>query len=405
MRTQLAFSAPLSLFPHPAQATPFNLLARSSHRRQPSLSLSQPSTPSRKSVTNRAKEKGDRNVSTGKRLPTYRKLQQRHRQGPAFHRRQQQQKELAQISDQLQPQVQAQNLENVHNANELPPHPKRAFTDIRVGEQLSGTVRNIVPYGAYVNVGAEKDGLVHVRDMAVDFVHTPTDVVRSGDNVTVWVKFIDPSKRVLGLTMIKPHLGFESRIKVKDIVEGGRYQGVVERITNYGAYVDIGAERQAFLHVAGLWGTLPRETLDYLRLGQKIWVHVVNVDTQRNHIRLWAKGENDLPLTESMPISNIHVHAEPSIEDRPAPTPTLRTWEVDNVGDSDDDQVGEGGEQDESVQDDCEEDEFSFAQDDSEWFDEAMNAERKPYQMDNLREIAHMIVEGTEFISEEVRAS
>lgn len=330
-------------------------------------------------------------------------MQNRHRQGPAFHRREQQERKLSEIADGAQSETQSQIQENPNKTDEQPPLPKRPFSDIRLGERLFGVVRNTVPHGAYVDVGAEKDGLVHVRDMAVDFVHTPTDIVRSGDTVTVWVKFVNASKRVLGLTMVKPHLGFESRIKMKDIVEGGRYQGVIERITNYGAYVDIGAERQAFLHVAALWGALPRETLDFLRLGQKIWVHVAEVDTQRNHIRLWARGKDDLPLTYTTEILTIPVHSEQRVEDAPVPTPTLRAWDVNKTGDSDVNQVEEGSEEDDSVQHEYEEDEFSFAEDDSEWLDESITGKRKPHQTDNLREVAHMFDEATEFIDDNVR--
>ncbi|PXF46407.1 hypothetical protein BWQ96_03801 [Gracilariopsis chorda] len=403
MDTQLAFSAPLSLFPNAAQTTPFDSSSRCTHRPQTALSVSQPSTPSKKSVRNRRTDESRKNAPRGKRVPTYRKMQNRHRQGPAFHRREQQDRKLSEIADGAQSETQSQIQENPNKTDEQPPLPKRPFSDIRLGERLFGVVRNTVPHGAYVDVGAEKDGLVHVRDMAVDFVHTPTDIVRSGDTVTVWVKFVNASKRVLGLTMVKPHLGFESRIKMKDIVEGGRYQGVIERITNYGAYVDIGAERQAFLHVAALWGALPRETLDFLRLGQKIWVHVAEVDTQRNHIRLWARGKDDLPLTYTTEILTIPVHSEQRVEDAPVPTPTLRAWDVNKTGDSDVNQVEEGSEEDDSVQHEYEEDEFSFAEDDSEWLDESITGKRKPHQTDNLREVAHMFDEATEFIDDNVR--
>lgn len=161
-----------------------------------------------------------------------------------------------------------------------------------VGERVKGTVRNLVRHGAYVDIGAVKDGLVHIRDMSVEFVYEPADLVRSGQEVDVWVKYVDAVKGVVGLTMVPPagKVGFSGRSKVTDVTVGSRVEGVVARVTNYGAYVDIGAERHGFVHVSALWGRRPRETLENMRLGRNIWVHVAEVDEVKSFIRLRARG-------------------------------------------------------------------------------------------------------------------
>jgi predicted RNA-binding protein with RPS1 domain len=124
-------------------------------------------------------------------------------------------------------------------------------------------------------------------------VYDPSDVVSDGAEVDVWVKYVDAVKGVIGLTMVPPAgaVGFSGRVKVGEVNIGGRYEGVVARVTNYGAYVDIGAERHGFVHVSALWGRRPRETLEDLRLGRRIWVHVDEVDEVRSFVRLRARGK------------------------------------------------------------------------------------------------------------------
>ena len=76
--------------------------------------------------------------------------------------------------------------------------------DIATGMELAGTVRNIVDFGAFVDVGLKNDGLVHRSQLKKGFVKHPLDVVSVGDVVTVWVKEVDKKRDRLGLTMIAP---------------------------------------------------------------------------------------------------------------------------------------------------------------------------------------------------------
>lgn len=74
--------------------------------------------------------------------------------------------------------------------------------DLQVGMELQGTVRNVVDFGAFVDIGVKQDGLVHISSLKKGFVKHPKDVVAVGDIVTVWVKEIDLHKGRIGLTMI-----------------------------------------------------------------------------------------------------------------------------------------------------------------------------------------------------------
>ncbi|WP_410771802.1 Tex family protein [Fontibacillus sp. BL9] len=76
--------------------------------------------------------------------------------------------------------------------------------DLAPGMELQGTVRNVIDFGAFVDIGIKNDGLVHISQLSEGFVKHPMDVVSVGDNVTVWVLNIDINKGRVGLTMRNP---------------------------------------------------------------------------------------------------------------------------------------------------------------------------------------------------------
>ncbi|WP_179087367.1 MULTISPECIES: Tex family protein [Paenibacillus] len=76
--------------------------------------------------------------------------------------------------------------------------------DLLPGMELQGTVRNVIDFGAFVDIGIKSDGLVHISQLSDGFVKHPMDVVSVGDNVTVWVLNVDLKKGRVGLTMRKP---------------------------------------------------------------------------------------------------------------------------------------------------------------------------------------------------------
>ena len=72
--------------------------------------------------------------------------------------------------------------------------------------ELQGTVRNVIDFGAFVDIGIKNDGLVHISQLSDRFVKHPLDVVSVGDNVTVWVLNVDLKKGRVGLTMRQPNI-------------------------------------------------------------------------------------------------------------------------------------------------------------------------------------------------------
>ena len=76
--------------------------------------------------------------------------------------------------------------------------------DLAPGMELSGTVRNVIDFGAFVDIGVHQDGLVHISRMSTRFIKHPSEVVKVGDVVKVWVVDVDVKKQRIALTMLPP---------------------------------------------------------------------------------------------------------------------------------------------------------------------------------------------------------
>ena len=79
-----------------------------------------------------------------------------------------------------------------------------AMEDLAPGMELMGTVRNVIDFGAFVDIGVHQDGLVHISRMANRFIKHPAEVVKVGDVIKVWVVEVDAKKKRIALTMLPP---------------------------------------------------------------------------------------------------------------------------------------------------------------------------------------------------------
>jgi uncharacterized protein len=89
--------------------------------------------------------------------------------------------------------------------------------DLKPGMELKGTVRNVIDFGAFVDIGVHQDGLVHISQICNKFIKHPSEVLSVGDVVTVWVKDVDEKKKRISLTMRKDLLLLEQKSKQKEL--------------------------------------------------------------------------------------------------------------------------------------------------------------------------------------------
>lgn len=164
-----------------------------------------------------------------------------------------------------------------------------SIAELRPKMQLEGVVRKVELYGAFVDIGLERDGLIHISQLSDKPVNRVTDVVKEGQKVTVWVTQVDPRQGRIALTLVKP-----PAVEWKELAEGQTHMGRVVRVERYGLFVDIGAERPGLLHVREM-GRFNRP--DMYRVGDEIEVRILHLDRRKKRIDL-ALAETEIPPQE-----------------------------------------------------------------------------------------------------------
>ncbi|MBW7884821.1 MAG: 30S ribosomal protein S1 [Caldilineaceae bacterium] len=156
---------------------------------------------------------------------------------------------------------------------------------LRVGQEILGTVKRITEFGAFVDIGVGRDGLVHISELSPTRVAKVTDVLQEGQQVTLWIKKLDRDRNRISLTMIEP-----GRRTIRDLQKGEIVEGTVTRILPYGAFVDIGVGRDALLHVREMGEGFVAKPEDVVQVGETIEARIIEIARRRNRIDLSIKG-------------------------------------------------------------------------------------------------------------------
>lgn len=162
--------------------------------------------------------------------------------------------------------------------------PRKVVKTLAVGQGVEGVVKRVTEFGAFVDIGVGRDGLVHVSEMAPYRVAKATDIVKEGDRVQVWIKELDRDKNRISLTMIAP--GMQT---LRDLEEGAIVTGRVTRLERYGAFVDIGVGRDGMLHVKEMSRGYVEKPEDVVKVGDEIQVQIIGIDRRRGRIDLSMK--------------------------------------------------------------------------------------------------------------------
>ena len=165
--------------------------------------------------------------------------------------------------------------------------PKFTWNDLKPGLKTEGKVVRLEKFGAFVDIGAETDGLVHISEMGTGRVSKPSDVVSEGDMITVWIKDADRKSRRISLTMLEP-----PEVDIRSLQPEAVLTGKVVRLESFGAFVDIGAGRDGMIHVSEMGRGYVGNPSEIVSVGDEIQVRVMEVDARRGRISLSMK---DLP--------------------------------------------------------------------------------------------------------------
>jgi small subunit ribosomal protein S1 len=156
--------------------------------------------------------------------------------------------------------------------------------DLQPNQKVEGVISKIELFGAFVDIGAEIPGLLHISQLKRGHVNRVEDEIKEGDEIEAWIQKVDlPAKRI-ELTLIKP-----VSLRWKDLKVGVMVQGQVVRIENFGAFIDIGAERSGLVHVSEMGEEYVKDPHDHVKVGDQVNVTIVEVDRKKKQIRLSMK--------------------------------------------------------------------------------------------------------------------
>ncbi len=161
-----------------------------------------------------------------------------------------------------------------------------------VGTVISGAVRNLTPYGAFVALEEGIDGMIHVSDMSwTRKINHPSEVLKKGDVVEARVLNIDKeNQRVsLGLKQLAedPWESIDTRFKVGDLVTGQ-----VAKIASFGAFVNLNGDIDGLIHISQLSEEHVERVKDVIKVGDEIKARVIKVDKIERRIGLSIKAVN-----------------------------------------------------------------------------------------------------------------
>lgn len=162
---------------------------------------------------------------------------------------------------------------------------KALFERIKEGDVVTGTVKNVTDFGAFIDLGGA-DGLLHISEMSWGRVESPKKVFKVGDTVTAFIKEINGEKIALSLKFPEknPWVTAPEKYAVGNVVTGR-----VARMTDFGAFVELEPGIDALLHVSQICKAHVEKPADVLKIGQEITAKVVDFNEEGRKISLSAK--------------------------------------------------------------------------------------------------------------------
>jgi small subunit ribosomal protein S1 len=191
------------------------------------------------------------------------------------------------------------------------------------GMELRGTVKRIELYGAFVDIGVGQDGLLHISQLGKPNVRNVEDVVKAGEEITVYVLKVEKDTGRIALSLSRPPAKTWDDLKEGDVVAG-----TVVRLENFGVFVDIGAERPGMIHVSELASGFVNSPSDVVKVGDQVNARIIKINRKKKRIDLSLKAMEERE-------TRVEVVEEQEEEDMPtAMELEIRKWmEQTNSGD------------------------------------------------------------------------
>ncbi len=174
----------------------------------------------------------------------------------------------------------------------------RRYSELKEGDTVSGTVRSLTEYGAFVEVGGV-DALLHVSDISWSRVNKPEDVLSVGQEIEARVLKIDPEKRriSIGMKQLQPQPWDSAPDKYKI---GERVRGTVTRVMDFGAFVELEPGVEGMIHVSEMsWVKKVRKPSDLVKPGETVEAVILGVNAGEQRMSLGLKQALGDPWTDA----------------------------------------------------------------------------------------------------------
>ncbi|HSG14861.1 MAG TPA: S1 RNA-binding domain-containing protein [Anaerolineae bacterium] len=176
--------------------------------------------------------------------------------------------------------------------------------DLKPKMKLTGTVERLELYGAFVDLGAGTSAILHISKMGKR-VNRVSDVLAIGDEVDVWVESVDPGKEQITVTMQEP-----LAVEWSDLQVGQTYDGTVTRLEKFGAFIDIGAEKEGLVHISELNHEYVKHPSEAVKVGEEIQVRVLGFNKRKRRIDLSRKALLESADAELPEVDDIEAEEE-----------------------------------------------------------------------------------------------
>lgn len=174
---------------------------------------------------------------------------------------------------------------------EATPAPKpQNINDLKPKMKLNGIVTRIELYGAFIDLGIGVNALIHISQLGQEHVNRVADVLTVGQEVSVWVDKVDTARNQVMVTMIQP-----LAVDWNDLEKGQVYTGTVTRLENFGAFVNIGAEREGLVHISELNHNYVKHPSEAVAVGEEVEVQVLDFSKRKRRIDLSIKSLLERP--------------------------------------------------------------------------------------------------------------
>ena len=162
---------------------------------------------------------------------------------------------------------------------------KALFERIQVGDVVEGVVKNVTDFGAFIDLGGA-DGLLHISEMSWGRVENPKKVFKTGEKLVTMIKDINGEKIALSLKFPEANPWADAASKY---AAGNVVVGRVARMTDFGAFVDIGVHQDGLVHISQITDRFIKHPLEAVSVGDIVDVQVISVDTAKKRIALTRK--------------------------------------------------------------------------------------------------------------------